>query len=374
MDKRISAIRCEGYDPKRVREAVQACLADFGGASALMTRGNRVTIKTNLLMAARPDTAVTTHPSVIRALAEEFAAAGAKVTIADSPGGAYSESALVRTYATCGLAGLSDIATLNHDLSHRDVRDEKLFGRRNVPIITPVLDADLVISAAKLKTHTFTGYTGAVKNMFGVIPGTSKAGYHAMFPHIADFSSFLVSLCEYVSPGFTIIDGIIGMEGNGPSGGSPKTANVLIGAVNPHAADLAGSYIMDFDPQKFPMLAEAMLRGYVPKDASELEMIGEDIALFRTFFEPPPVYGRLHMITHTLPGFAKKIVQSFIKPYPVITDSCRGCGECARDCPQKTIEIKNKRAVIEYRNCIRCYCCQELCPFKAVELSRRVKR
>jgi uncharacterized protein (DUF362 family) len=316
MEKRVSAVGCVGYDHDRVREAVKACLEDFGGAKALLKNGSRVTIKTNLLMAASPDSAVTTHPMVLRALAEEFSSAGAQVTIADSPGGTYTDSALSRVYATCGLSWLSDVASLNRDLSYRKIRDERFFGENPVPVISPVLDADLVISAAKLKTHTFTGYTGAVKNLFGSIPGTAKAGYHAKFPKPEVFSSFLVSLSEYISPGFSIIDGIVGMEGNGPSGGKPKAANLLIGSSNPHAADLAGSYIMGFDPARLPTLHEAVKRGLVPENVSELEMVGEEIGRFRTSFEPPPAYGRFHMVTHTLPSYVKRTAQAFFKPYP----------------------------------------------------------
>ncbi|MCL2818025.1 MAG: DUF362 domain-containing protein, partial [Clostridiales bacterium] len=288
MDKKVFLSACKDYDEERVKAAVRELLQGFGGAAAL-AGGKRVLLKPNLLMAATPASCVTTHPTVISALAEEFTAAGCRVVIADSPGGPYNSLIMKRTYARCGMEPLAqkEGVTLNYDYGSKDFAFPEGKVAKSFPLITPALEADFIVSAAKLKTHGLTHMTGAVKNVFGLVPGLIKPAYHAKFSDRAQFCRMLVDLCQAVSPHFSVIDGVMGMEGRGPSGGRPKFAGVLIGSRNPHAADLAACQIMGLDMSRAVTLTDAVERGLIPASYKELEYAGGEVKDFQQKFAPP---------------------------------------------------------------------------------------
>ncbi len=370
MENRVYLAPCRDYSKETADAAVHSALEAFGGAAAL-AGGKRVLIKVNLLMASSPDKAVTTHPSIVEAIAREFLSAGCEVEIADSCGGAYNEDVLRRLYAVCGMNRVAENtgAKLNYDIS--SVESEVPCGvkLKKVQVISPVERAEFIVSAAKMKTHGFTYYTGAVKNMFGVIPGLQKAAMHSRFPEKRAFCEMLVDLCEAVRPDFSIIDGVVGMEGAGPSGGKPKQVGVILASKSPYAADLAAIDIMGLSRSASPVHAVAMKRGLV----SEPELFGAPIADFRTAFEP--AYKREPRTSLAIiPGAVKRFADKILAPHPgIMKDVCIGCGECARSCPEHTIEIKDKKAVINYKKCIRCYCCQEMCPARAIVIERFAK-
>ncbi len=370
MDNRVYLASSHDYEEENVARAVHDTLEAFGGAVAL-AGGKRVLIKANLLMSSAPQKAVTTHPSVITAIAREFVAAGCTVEIADSCGGVYTKNVLEKLYAVCGMkrAAEKSGAQLNYetDFFERELPEGVRINR--VQVISPVERADFIISAAKMKTHGFAYYTGAAKNMFGVIPGLNKAVMHSRFPDKKAFCEMLVDLCEGVKPDLSIIDGVVGMEGAGPSGGEPKHAGVIIGSRNPYAADLAAMEIMSLDEKKSPLHVCARSRGLV----SDVEYIGESPEKFRTEFKPP--YKReSRTLLQILPGAARAYAERFFAAYPLINKSkCVGCGDCARACPESTITIVDKKASIGYKKCIRCYCCHELCPARAIDIKRFAK-
>jgi uncharacterized protein (DUF362 family)/ferredoxin len=379
IDKRVCIVGCPDYETTNVRRAVRRALEAFGGAGAILPNGGRVLLKVNLLSAHKPEKAVTTHPEVVAALAREVVEAGGEVTIADSPAGPYTAAALRRIYAVCGMdkaAGESG-ARLNYDTSYRQVAFPEGRYSRSFNIITPVLEADLVISVAKLKTHGLAYYTGAVKNLFGAIPGLEKAAFHSRYPNKYRFSGVLVDICQLIRPGFSLVDGITGMEGAGPSGGDPKHAGVLGAAVNPYALDLAMCDLVSLPPSLVPVLAEAAERKLVPDQASDLEQIGEDPSAYRTRFLPVP--GRQNgglasvVLNRVLPMSVRERLLHMMTAWPVITEKCIACGKCAEICPRRVIDIKDGRATPDYGGCIRCYCCHEICPVKAIDLVRKPK-
>ena len=319
-------------------------------------------------MASTPGKAVTTHPSVVRALAKEFIDAGCVVEIADSCGGSYTEETLRKLYAVCGMKRVAEEtgAILNFDTSFEEKEFPGGVRLKNFPVIAPVLRADFVISAAKMKTHKFAYYTGAAKNMFGVIPGLTKAKMHSKFPDKNAFCEMLVDLCECISPDLSVIDGIVGMEGEGPSGGNPKFAGVIITSQNPYAADIAAMEVMGLSESKSHLHKNARERGLV----DEIEFCGEDINKFRTDFEP--AYKREPKTSLAIiPGAVQRFFKGLTAAYPkIVKDKCIGCGKCEEVCPESTVSVVDKTAVISYNKCIRCYCCHEMCPVQAIEIKR----
>ncbi|MBQ2840179.1 MAG: DUF362 domain-containing protein [Oscillospiraceae bacterium] len=370
MTSRVYLSSCEDYSKEKTERAVREALDAFGGAAAL-AGGKRVLIKANLLMSCTPDKAVTTHPNIVEALAREFISAGCTVEIADSCGGMYTEEILNKLYATSGMKRVAENtgAVLNYDTSSFELDIKDGVRIKKAQIISPLKRADFVVSAAKMKTHGFAYYTGAVKNMFGTIPGLTKAVMHSRFPDKRAFCEMLVDLCEGVRPDFSIIDGVVGMEGAGPSGGKPKTVGVIVASDNPYAADATAIDIMGLERKKSPVHVEGVRRGLV----GDIELCGAPIEDFYTSFEP--AYKKESVtILRLLPGAARSYIERFFAAYPKIEkNKCIGCGECARSCPEHTIAIKDKKADINYKKCIRCYCCQEMCPVHAVKIQRFVK-
>ncbi|NLN47035.1 MAG: DUF362 domain-containing protein, partial [Clostridiaceae bacterium] len=172
---------------------------------------------------------------------------------------------------------------------------------------------------------------------------------------------------ERIRPGFSIVDGVVGMEGMGPSAGSPKKAGVLVASLNPYAADLACARIVGFAPEKIPVHFEAVTRDLVPGSPEELTWSGDALERFETFFRPA---------ANKLPGDRMRALPRPVRawihrrfsPYPAILPDCIGCGKCAEICPRHTIEIRDGKAAIDYANCIKCYCCHEICPIHTIDL------
>lgn len=370
MDNRVYLSACADYENENVRKAVNSALSAFGGAAELCG-GKHVLLKVNLLMLSSPDKAVTTHPSIVRALCEEFMLAGCTVEIADSCGGIYTEAILEKLYTVCGMKRVAEEtgATLNFDTSSYEHSFPNGKRIKKSQVITPVKRADFIVSVAKLKTHGLTYYTGAVKNMFGVIPGLLKAAMHSRFPDKKAFCEMLVDLCEGISPDLSVIDGVFGMEGAGPSGGKPKFAGVVIASKNPYAADIAAMDIMGLDAGKSYVHLEAGKRGLF----GEPRLLGAPIESFRTGFEP--AYKREpRTFLAILPGALRTYATRLLAAHPnIIKEKCVGCGECVRSCPESTISLVDGKACINYDKCIRCYCCQELCPARAIKIERFAK-
>lgn len=371
MDNRVSIVKCENYSDSRA--AVDKALAHLGGMGAFVKPGDRVTIKPNYVAKRKPGDAATTHPAFLNAVIRAVEAEGGIVTVAESPGGAYNAALLKSIYKECGayeaIEGTN--AKLNFDCSFRTAHYADGKTIKSAEVISPILDADVVISLPKLKTHAMTAYTGAVKNLFGVIPGTHKAEMHFRLKEREPFCSMLVDLCECIKPSLSIMDGIWGMEGNGPTSGTMRHIGLVMAAANPHAMDLAACRIIDYRPEEVATLREGIERGLIPDSADKLEIIGENIAdlVIRDYIKPESHFNLLKLLN--LPASINSVVENLLASRPKPDYSmCIGCGECARDCPPKVIKMENRKPIIDKKRCIRCFCCQELCPVHAMKIYR----
>ncbi len=369
----VTLRRCSSYDQEQVLRTVRLAVDDLGGMSAFVKRGQKVLLKPNLLQGADPDKAITTHPSIIRAVGLLVQEAGGIVTIADSPGSGavYSEASLRKAYRLSGWDKVAEElgATLNYctDCSERSQPEGVLMKR--FTLIKPVLEADVIINLPKLKTHLLTGMTAGVKNMFGSIPGFEKASYHSRMTARTDFGEMLVDLERTVRPHLTILDAVIGMEGNGPMNGEPRTFGAIIASPDPHALDLVAARLLGLDPLLIPTLAAAARRGLLPEGL--VQDIGGDglTGLLVTDLKIPATFAGQKKDSR-----AMRAVLSLARPYalrPVVErDKCVGCGACARSCPRQCITVTEGKARIASKNCIRCYCCHEMCPQDAILLKR----
>ncbi|MFT8888828.1 MAG: DUF362 domain-containing protein [Ethanoligenens sp.] len=369
--EKVSLLTCKAYDPALLDTVIERHFQSLDPHDFLIKPGTKVLIKPNLLMRRTPDEATTTHPAFVAALVRAVKKRGGVVTIADSPGGPYTPAALRGIYAATGMADVAkkEGAVLNESTDAVERVNENGQRCHSFQIIRPIAEADVVISAAKLKTHAMTGFSGAVKNLFGSVPGLMKPEFHYRFPDKKDFGHMLVDLCETVKPTFAFIDGIVGMEGNGPSGGKPKAAGITGAALNPYALDLVMARIIGFSAAEVPTLSTAIERKLCPAEIGELEIIGERVETLLTPFEKPDSASLDFMEYIHMPAFLRKPLKKLMTPRPVIVrNKCIGCGKCAESCPRHVIQIEQKKAHIAYANCIHCFCCHEMCPVKAINI------
>ena len=235
-------------------------------------------------------------------------------------------------------------------------------------------NADAIIDVCKLKTHGMMGMTNAVKNFFGIIPGTMKPEYHYKYPKIEDFANMIVDLCEYCKPRLCICDAVVGMEGNGPTQGSARPIGCLLAAESPHALDLVACGLIGLRPDEVPTLTAAIRRGLCPESREALRVYGDADALAVADFQTVPSQASV-FFRNGGKGPVAKLVDSFLfhllTPYPKLhAKACVGCRKCANICPAKAITMQRGKPRIDRKACIHCFCCQEFCPKGAMQVGR----
>ena len=374
-ETQVYAASCPDYEQAEV--CIRALVEQMGGMGRFVRPGERIVLKANLLRAAPPESAICTHPAVVEAVAKLVKEAGGTPVICDSPGGALHKEAVLRSlYEKTGMAAAAAAPggglCLGSPPRTVSLPEGKVL--RQAEIITPVAEADGVIDLCKMKTHVLMSMTGAVKNLFGVIPGLSKVGYHATHPDHATFADVLLDLTGYVKPRLSLMDGILAMEGDGPgSSGTPRQAGLLLAAANPLALDTAAGAIMNLPRQDNPVLLAAERRGLTPCRMEDVELIGGTVEELRMadYKFPASTKSNLMDFLGPLARPAERLCKKALSQTPRIDGAkCVGCGICAKSCPGQAIAMTapGKKARISQKACIHCYCCHELCPQKAVEL------
>ncbi|MBR5280886.1 MAG: DUF362 domain-containing protein [Clostridia bacterium] len=363
---------CDTYERETVIRCMEAIFQAHGGVEQFGGPGKCVVIKPNLVAKKRPEEAATTHPSLVWACAKLLTETGARVVIAESPGGLYDKPVLKSLYRVCGMEeAVKDAgAELNFDTTVTHVQNPEGLYLKQLDVLTPLAKADCIINIAKLKTHGMMAYTGAVKNMFGSIAGIAKAEYHCKMPSYDAFADTILDIYEAVKPTLNIIDAIDSMHKDGPTAGEVIHTGILISSVNGYEADCVAVACIQADPKRIPMMRAMVRREKLSADLNAIPVTGtsiESVTCKKFVMKYNDDCANLHFSD----GFLGKMLALALKPRPVFTKKCRSCGECVRCCPVNAIEIeKGKRAKVDLEKCIRCYCCQELCPFKAVKIKK----
>ena len=341
---------------------IDSLLAPLGGMEHFVSQGDKVLLKINLLSAKEAARAVTTHPAMVSAVARVVRLAGGIPFIGDSPAGTFSHKALKKTYASSGITNIADREgiTLNFNTRSRKMDFPQAQRLKTIPICDFIQEADKIIALPKLKTHSFQFMTLACKIMYGAVPGLFKATYHARFSSRLAFADILLDILTGIKPQLYIMDGIIGMQGQGPASGDPVRLGFALASTDPVAMDIAVCRILGIEPVGIPVLKRANIRKWWP-DNIDYPLLKPNDVSYKGFVLPNTAD---HLIT------GKKLPQK----RPVVTEKCVGCGECETICPKGAITLTGdnaqmKFAQVNYSKCIQCYCCHEVCPENAIVLS-----
>ena len=370
----VSVVPMTEYTLEGARAALEQLLAPIGSLDFVKS-GETVVIKANLVSAMKPEESATTHPTLLCALCDMLAERGATVIVGDSPGGLYNAAFVGRVYSVSGVrAVLEHGASLNDDYSQKNATFEDAAVLHSFSYTGYLDRADHIINFCKLKSHGMMGMSCAAKNMFGTIPGVIKPEYHFRFPEYDQFADMIVDLDEYFHPILSIADAVVGMEGNGPTAGTPRAMGCLIASHSPHTLDMIAAKILGFEREELPILESAHRRGMIPDSADQINLIGEIDSLILKDFERVIERRSLKFSGDGKSGI-KRAFSSFasaiLTTRPKLNESmCVGCGICRDICPARAIEIKNKKARINRKECIRCFCCQEFCPKSAMKVYR----
>ena len=357
----VSIVRCETYHEEEVLRGLRRSIDLLGGIEIFVKRGDRVLLKPNLLYGKAPEKAVTTHPSVVRGMIKIVREAGGVPLIGDSPG----MESLGRAAEKAGIKRVADETGCPLVEFDRPIVPSERRGRRfkQLEVDRSVLEADVIINLPKWKTHGQVLLTLGVKNLFGCIPGPRKALWHLKAGQDQKlFARMLIDVYLTVRPALTILDGIVGMDGNGPGSGRPFPLGLLLGARDPLHLDQIVCDLLGIRRELLPTNRVAFESGI---GMNEIEVVGENVEEVKiSGFQLPP----LSDLGWSLPGFLKRALKKALTGRPVIDEEvCKICGRCEEICPPKALTQKGHLALDEQK-CIRCFCCQEICPEGAISI------
>lgn len=367
----VSISRCPDYQQDRVDQAVQEALDHLGGIRRYVKPGDRALLKVNLLVGAAPEQAITTHPAVVRAMVRLVRSAGGEPLVGDCSGFEGPPNA-GRYFGGCRKSGFVQVCEeerveLLH-LSAESVEVENPRGRafKRFTLARTVTEVDVLINLPKLKTHGLMLITGGVKNLFGCLPGLHKPQMHLRARGAEAFSQMLVDLLVAVHPALTVMDAVVGMDGNGPRNGQPKQVGAILASADPVALDAVACRMVGIEPFVVPTTRRAHAQGVGVGDLAQIEVLGEEPQAMRVaeFLLPsgPP------LLRYRILG---RLARGRLVAKPVLlAERCQGCWVCVEHCPALALLKDGKRPSFDYEKCIRCYCCQEMCPHDAISLQR----
>jgi uncharacterized protein (DUF362 family)/NAD-dependent dihydropyrimidine dehydrogenase PreA subunit len=373
----VVTARCTDYDLAAVQAALRQVLEPLGGIQAFVRPGERIALKPNLLLGSSPDQAITTHPSLVAAVAIAVREAGAYPIVVESPGSGivHVKAVVERVYRRTGMRAAADAYgfDLSDDMGWGAVSHPAGRTVKRVDVMDPIMQADGIINLAKFKSHTFMVFTGATKNLFGVIPGLNKVGYHGKLVEAARFADMLVDVATLVKPRLSIVDAVVGLEGKGPgTGGTPRELGFLMAGTDTVAMDVACCRIAHIDTDSVPVLVAAKERGMWSGRAADIDTLGvpvEELAV--DDFVLPTRLAREGGVTPVLglDKLVRPLMRDGFSPVPrPKEDRCTRCGACVQACPVEAMSMGKKVARVDERVCIRCYCCHEVCPYAAIDL------
>lgn len=362
LASKVSLARLDNYGPTATKAALRELLQPLGGMQAFVQPGHKVLLKPNLLSGKTPEKAVTTHPEIVRAVIELVQEAGGLVSVGDSPGIGTAENVARKA----GIMEVIEQTGARFVPFEQSVKVKTANGTfHELEVAQDILDADIIINLPKLKTHQMMGLTCAVKNMFGAVVGLRKPRLHLQAgTDKSFFALMLLELCERLAPTLNIVDAVIGMEGEGPGSGAPVQIGALLAGSNAQAVDTVATELVGMRPEQVYTQQQAIATDRPYTSLDQLQLLGYPLQQLKTEnFRP----AKMTDVNFGLKGFLKNYLKNSTTARPVVDPAaCKLCSDCVRHCPPEAMQIADRKLLIDYERCIRCFCCQELCPHAAL--------
>lgn len=360
---------CENYNIDILVQNINEGIDNLGGWDKYVYEGANVLLKVNLIGPKTSDSGAITHVEFVRSITKILKEKGCNIFIGDSSGGAIAGIAPTReSFISSGIEKMANEegAIIKNFDKEGVVKCDNNLVYGPMYIAKPIFDADVVINLPKLKTHSAAMYTGAVKNLFGCIPGLKKAYYHKIAPNPLDFGNVIVDINKSCKIDLHIMDGIESMEGEGPTGGSVYESKKILISEDPLALDLVASKMIGMDSDNIPILKIAQKRNLGESNLDKIQLLGDYSILPKLYnYKLPKNYSSNKRKNH---NSVIKVID-FMKARPKVNlKKCKSCNMCVESCPVSAIDKKSK--IIDYDKCIECLCCHELCLHKAIDLKR----
>jgi len=372
VQTKVVAVRCENYNQETVEASLERALSHFE-ISKIIPADSRCFIKINHLGHHPVESAINTHPDLAYGVARFISRFTKNVTVGDG-----LEKNGLDYYDLSGYLEKfkgSEFELLNLRGTHYpDTRVNAPLVLQSVPFAEEALNADVLITLPKMKTHMLTFITGAVKNHYGFLPYKMRKNLHKEYPDLETFSKAVVDIYSVKLPQLVIMDAVIALEGYGPSrAGKPRRLGVLIVGTDAVAVDVIAARMMEFDPTDIDTIRFAGRRRLGTSDLSRIEYIREKgVPDVVRGYARPITSMRIKRIVQKSPQSVRRFlgwVTRSLKEVPVVVKGrCIGCGKCVLHCPMQSIKMIDRCAVIDPENCINCFCCQEFCESDAVAL------
>ena len=363
---KVALLFCDSYDSEQVYQKIRRGMELLGGWEKLIEKGEKILLKPNLVRKAPLDRPVITHPSVVEAVARLLREEGyEKIGCGDSCGVGLASKVMEGT-------GMDAILERYH-ISMEDFNQGTQTGE--FVLADPVREADALINLCKMKTHALERVTGGVKNLYGCVSGLHKAQGHTKYSNADSFARLLIRLNKEIKPRLCIMDGIVAMDGNGPTSGDPISMNVILMSTDPVAADSVFCHLVHLKPEMVPTNVHGQNMGLGFWEKEKICILTEEGEI--SMEEAVEKYGNKdynvdrRKVRSTMWNQLDFLMKPFQKKPYILTEKCRKCGVCVESCPVEGKALsfekgKNHPPVYHYRKCIRCFCCQEMCPFQAI--------
>lgn len=356
---KVSIVECETYDFTEVKRAIRIAVENSDFPDVF---GKKVLLKPNVLSDSLPEKAITTHPTVLKAVIQLVKDKGAKkVYVGDSP-------ALQNKRFIPKISKINEICEEENvewvDFTIKPINKKLPIAYHNVTIANIIDEIDLSISISKFKTHEFMYATGSMKNMFGLMPGMKKSAQHLRHPSRSSFARLICGIISISKVEYTIMDAVIGMEGPGPANGYPREVGKILAGNDPLAVDIAQATMMGYDPMKLPII-KCGLENRVTEISSvqdiEYPLFNANNLIIKDYQR----VGRNSTSDVDENGESEYLLR-YIPEFDV--EKCIHCKKCIDICPANALTFENEKVCIDELKCIRCYCCHEVCPVNAISV------
>lgn len=363
---KVALLFCDSYDSDQVYRKIKKGMELLGGWEKLIEKDEKILLKPNLVRKAPVERPVITHPSIVEATARLLREEGyEKIGCGDSCGVGSAAKVMEET----GMDAILD----RYHITMEDFNQGTQTGE--FVLADPVRESDALINLCKMKTHALERVTGGVKNLYGCVSGLHKAQGHTKYSNADSFARMLIRLNMEIKPRLCIMDGIVAMDGNGPTSGDPITMNVILMSTDPVAADSVFCHLVHLDPEMVPTNVHGQKMGLGFWEKEKICILTEEGEI--SMEEAVEKYGNKdynvdrRKVRATMWNQLDFLMKPFQKKPYILTDKCRKCGVCVESCPveEKALSFekgRNNPPVYHYRKCIRCFCCQEMCPFQAI--------